>query len=1522
MTSGTNGTSRDSEAQERGRLRAQRYAGSALAVVLLAATLVVNPLVISAASASGTEALYAFGDNTDGALGNGGTSDVFLPTVINLPSGVTPTGGAAGGDHTLVMGSNGVLYAWGLGTDGQLGNGTTATSSTAVQVSLPPGVAPVAVAAGQNHSLALGSNGHLYAWGYNGFGQLGIGTTTNQDTPVTVGLPSGVTATAISAGTNFSLALGSDGNVYAWGDGNLGALGQGNQKQSNTPVKVPLPSGVTASAIAAGGRFGMAIGSNGTLYSWGNVLGNNTSTSSTSPVVVAMPAGVSANVISAGNVHALAIGSNGLLYSWGQDPDGQLGNGVRQDTKAPGLVSMPTGVTAVAIAGGLDHSLAIGSDGNLYAWGVDGAGELGNGFTTNSNIPVLVSLPSAARPPTTVFAGSNGDRSFVIAPPTPTATTTTLGSSATSVYYGQNLTLTASVSPTDGGGTVKFLNGSSPVPGCGSVALTLVGSTYQALCSIPSLPPGSDTFSATYGGDTGYASSSAATPAGVTVAQAPLVVTASSASSTYGSTPPPVSASYSGFVNGDSASTLTNPASCSNTATSSSGVGHYATACTGAADSNYAITYQSGTLSVAPAPLSITASSETMTYGANPPTIDPLFTGFVNSDSATSLTTPPSCSTDATSASSVGTYSSSCSGAFDPNYTLNYVNGHVVVGVAPLVITASSSSMTYGSSPPSVKPSYQGFVNGDDASSLDTAPTCSTTASPTSPVGNDSTSCSGAADPNYAISYVNGMDVVDPAPITITASSGIAVYGSTPPAVNATVSGLQNGENSSVLGSALTCTTAAVSSSPVGSYATQCSGASDPNYAISYANGTTTITPAPLSITASSGTMTYGGMVPAITPTFSGLENGDNPTVLGNALTCHTAATSSSSVGSYPSTCSGAVDDNYDITYVSGSVTMSPAPLSITASSGSMSYGGSVPTISPIVTGLQNGENASVLGTGLACDTGADSSSPVGNYASACSAAMDANYTITYLFGVVTVSPANLQVTASSASVPYGVAPPAITASYSGFVNGDSAGSLTTQPTCSTTASSLSPVGGYPSSCSGAEDPNYTIGYSNGTVQLVAAQVVVTASSESMTYGGAVPTVTASYAGFVNGDSAGSLSTAPTCSTLATSASPVGSYASSCSGAVDPNYSFVYNNGSVQVDPAPLSIAASSVATTYGSAAPTITASYSGFVNGDNAGTLTTPPTCSTPATSSSAVGNYPSACSGAADPNYTISYVGGEVVVGTAVLLVSASSNTMTYGGATPTVTPSYSGFVNGDSAASLTAAPTCATSATSSSSVGSYPSSCSGAVDPNYTISYVDGEVTIGLAPLTVTASSASITYGNAAPAITASYSGFVNGDSATSLTTPPTCSTAATSSSAVGNYSSSCSGAVDHNYAIAYVGGTVQVNAATLDNYRFVAVGGLRQCCSGTYGLLLGIRDRRQRKLSHDTADVHDDGRLGEPCRQLPDVVLGRGGRQLFDQLPARDSDCRSGTAGCHGLIRIDHLRWCGAHRLGVVLGVRER
>ena len=150
---------------------------------------------------------------------------------------------------------------------------------------------------------------------------------------------------------------------------------------------------------------------------------------------------------------------------------------------------------------------------------------------------------------------------------------------------------------------------------------------------------------------------------------------------------------------------------------------------------------------------------------------------------------------------------------------------------------------------------------------------------------------------------------------------------------------------------------------------------------------------------------------------------------------------------------------------------------------------------------------------------------------------------------------------------------------------------------------------------------------------------------------------------------------------------------------------------------------------------------------------------------------------SGAADPNYTFTYVAGVITVTNAEVpvTVTASSATITYGGTVPAITPSYTGFTGGQTSPA-TAPATCTTTATSSSPVGTYPTTCSGAADPNFEFDYVAGSITITPAAATVTASSDSFTYGGTVPAITASYSGLVNGDTAPA--TAPTCSTTATS------------------------------------------------------------------------------------------------------------------------------------------------
>jgi large repetitive protein len=255
-------------------------------------------------------------------------------------------------------------------------------------------------------------------------------------------------------------------------------------------------------------------------------------------------------------------------------------------------------------------------------------------------------------------------------------------------------------------------------------------------------------------------------------------------------------------------------------------------------------------------------------------------------------------------------------------------------------------------------------------------------------------------------------------------------------------------------------------------------------------------------------------------------------------------------------------------------------------------------------------------------------------------------------------------------------------------------------------------------------------------------------------------------------------------------------------------YASTSATASYTVNPAALSITASSGSMTYGGTVPSITASYAGFVNNDSSASLTTQPVCSTTATSHSAAGSYPSSCSGAVDANYTISYTAGSVTVGKVALTITASSGSMIYGGTAPNITAGYAGFVNSDSSASLTTQPVCSTTATSHSAVGSYPSSCSGAVDANYTISYTAGSVTVGGAALTIAANNSTRLYGTANPAFSGTVTGQQNGDTFTESFT-----TAAILASPAGSYAivPSVTGANLSDYTQSIVNGSLTVTQA---------------------------------------------------------------------------------------------------------------
>jgi alpha-tubulin suppressor-like RCC1 family protein len=313
---------------------------------------------------------WGWGSNAAGQLGDGTTTNRFTPVQASGPTGVTAI--AAGNTHTIALESDGTVWAWGQNVYGQLGDGSTTNRSTPVLVSQLSGLTTVAaVAAGGNHSLALKSDGTVWAWGFNGLGQLGNGTTDSRSTPVLVSGLSGVTA--IAAGRNHSLALKSDGTVWAWGDNAAGQLGDGTTVNRSTPV-----SGLTgATAIAARFDHSLALKSDSTMRAWGyngfGQLGDGTTANRSTPVQVSGLTGVT--TISAGFYHSLAVKNDSTIWVWGYNQYGQLGDGTQTSHTAPVRVSGITG--ASAIAGGDYHTVALMSDGTVWTWGFNRYGQLG-----------------------------------------------------------------------------------------------------------------------------------------------------------------------------------------------------------------------------------------------------------------------------------------------------------------------------------------------------------------------------------------------------------------------------------------------------------------------------------------------------------------------------------------------------------------------------------------------------------------------------------------------------------------------------------------------------------------------------------------------------------------------------------------------------------------------------------------------------------------------------------------------------------------------------------------------------------------------------------------------------------------------------------------------------------------------------------------------------------------------------------------------------------------------------------------
>lgn len=354
---------------------------------------------------------YCWGYNGYGQLGDGTTTNRSTPVKVQAGAGLlsgTVATVSASYEHTCATTTTGDAFCWGSNNFGQLGDGTTTNSHTAVQVSAGGGLAPGTVASittGFWHTCVATVAGDAYCWGRNAYGELGNGTTSNSPTPVKVsagaGLAPGTTA-AVDAGGMHTCAATSTGEALCWGHNSSGELGNGSTINSTTPVKVSSSTGLTSGTVAtiSGGTSHTCATTNAAnAYCWGwnayGQLGNGSLSTSTTPVPVA-GGGLSAGTIatiSAGRYHTCATASSGV-YCWGQNSFGQLGNGSTTNSSTPVNVSNSTGSTpgATTVISAFERHSCSTTGGEAYCWGYNGDGRLGDGSTTSSSTPVKVAM--------------------------------------------------------------------------------------------------------------------------------------------------------------------------------------------------------------------------------------------------------------------------------------------------------------------------------------------------------------------------------------------------------------------------------------------------------------------------------------------------------------------------------------------------------------------------------------------------------------------------------------------------------------------------------------------------------------------------------------------------------------------------------------------------------------------------------------------------------------------------------------------------------------------------------------------------------------------------------------------------------------------------------------------------------------------------------------------------------------------------------------------------------------------------
>ncbi len=341
---------------------------------------------------------------------------------------------SAGNYHSCAIGSDDLAYCWGANWSGQVGdnsNDTYVKVPSAVDASgVLAGKTIKQLSAGGEHTCAIASDDQAYCWGNGGDGQLGNNSTADSSVPVAVdasGVLAGKTIKQLSAGGYHTCVIASDDNVYCWGNGGDGQLGNNSLTDSTVPVAVDTTgvlNGKTVKQLFLGDFHTCAIASDDQAYCWGwngsGRLGNNSTTFSAVAVAVdtsGVLAGKTVKQLSAGDAHTCAIASDDQAYCWGYNGSGQLGNNSTSQSLVPIAVNTAgvlSGKTILSLGLGWGHTCAVASDNNVYCWGGNWSGQLGDNSTTDSLVPATVDTSGVLSGKTILSVSSGDDQTCVV----------------------------------------------------------------------------------------------------------------------------------------------------------------------------------------------------------------------------------------------------------------------------------------------------------------------------------------------------------------------------------------------------------------------------------------------------------------------------------------------------------------------------------------------------------------------------------------------------------------------------------------------------------------------------------------------------------------------------------------------------------------------------------------------------------------------------------------------------------------------------------------------------------------------------------------------------------------------------------------------------------------------------------------------------------------------------------------------------------------------------------------------------